>query len=114
MENDKNVEALDGSPLDEIVFNRLFNEIDTYVELPAMLEKVTFDVSKSEFDSLKEHSISYHIAGLTDVVYGALKALKRLEQEVKILDINLEEEMDFKDLDKYNALKEAIKGLPKE
>jgi hypothetical protein len=113
---DKNepVESLDGTPLDPIVFNRLFNSIDTYAELPAMLERVTFDVSKSDFDSLKEHSIAYHIAGITDLVYGSLKALKRLEQEVKILDMDLDNEMEYKDLERYDALKSALIGLSHE
>lgn len=97
--------GLNGELLDKETFEKLFNKIDTYSELPAMLERAAFDVTRSDFDSLKEHSICYHIAGMTDIIYAVLRALKRLEDEAKILEIKLDEEMDYKDYEKYAALK---------
>lgn len=108
---EKKIEGLRGEMLDKQTFDKLFNHIDTYSELPAMLERVAFDVARSEFDSLKEHSICYHIAGMTEIIYGAIRSLKHLENEVKILGINLEEEMDYRDLEKYLALKTILSKL---
>lgn len=97
--------------MDQKVFNILFNQIETYAELPEMFEKAALDVSRSDYDSLKDHAICYHIAGLTNTIYGALRALKRLDDESKILEIKLDEEMDQKEWEKYMALKTVLDKL---
>jgi coenzyme F420-reducing hydrogenase alpha subunit len=112
MDSNDKIEGLNGELLDKETFNNLFNNLDTYIELPAMLERTAYDVSRSEFDPLKEHSICYHMAGLTELIYSARKALNYLENESKILGMDLEDHMDYKDYKKYHLLKEVIKNLP--
>ena len=96
---------------DNEVFNVLFNEMNTYEVLPEMFKKVTHEVVRSEFDVLKNHAILYHISGMVDIVIGAKEALKDLEDEVKLLGINLEEEMDEEQLLKYYNLKDFFKNF---
>jgi len=105
------VNALDGTELDKLVYERLFNEINTYTELPLMLELAAYEVSRSEYDALKEHAISYHISGLVNVIAGVVKAFKHFEYEAKILGLSLEDEMDINDYRRYKKLKECLKNF---
>jgi hypothetical protein len=109
MTND-HILALDGTPLNKELFELLFNEVQTYDELALMLEKAAHDVAISEFDHMKEHSIGYHVAGLTNVAFdGISKAFKHLEDEAIILGINLQDEMDSKDYLNYILLSAFLK-----
>jgi hypothetical protein len=106
MEDQGKLLALDGTELNKKVFETLFNEINTYEELPKMLELVTHDVVRTEFDRLKEHAIGYHVSGMVDIILGVQKALKHLEEEMKIFDMDIEEVMDDEQYLKYVQIKQ--------
>ncbi|MDF2615428.1 MAG: hypothetical protein K0Q47_83 [Sedimentibacter sp.] len=90
-------------------FDNLFNNLDTYEVMPKMVEKVTSDVIHSEFDGMKEHSICYHISGMVDIILAAKQSLSLLVIESKILDIDLESEMDAEQYLKLTKLIDAFK-----
>lgn len=100
--------ALDGTVLNQEVYEKIFNDINTYAELPLMLELAMYEVVRSDYDSLKEHAVIYHLSGLVSVVSGVKKALKQLEDEIKILSINLDEEMDILEYQRYLKLKKSL------
>jgi hypothetical protein len=104
----KELLALDGTILNEEVYELIFNEINTYAELPLMLELAAYEVARSEFDSLKVHALTYHISGLVSVISGAKKALSQLEDEVKIIGFKLEDEMDMNEYRRYVQLKKCL------
>lgn len=108
MTNNEETFALDGTPIDTEVYDRLYNSINTYVELPLMLELAAYEVATSEFDTLKIHAITYHISGLVGIISGVQKALKHLDNEMKILGINLSDEMDMNDYRRYASLQKAL------
>jgi hypothetical protein len=105
---EKQTVALDGSILDTQLYDYLYTNINTYNELPLMLELAAYEVATSEMDSLKIHALTYHISGLVGIISGAQKALKHLEDEVKILGVDLSEEMDMNDYRRYTYLKKAL------
>ncbi|GEM_PF-5286368 len=92
-----------GEMLNE-TFENLFNNLDSYEVIPKMLEKVVHDVARSEFDSMKEHSICYHVAGMTEIIFAAKSALKTLITETKILDMDIASEMDEEQYKKFMAI----------
>ena len=105
------LQGLDGTVLDKELFEKLFDNSNTYAELPAMLELAAFDVTRSEFDAIKEHSVCYHISGLVDVIYGCAKGLKLLQEEALLLDLELQDHMDTKDYKRYKLIKELLESL---
>lgn len=107
-EQENETVALDGTILDTQLYDHLYTGINTYTELPLMLELAAYEVATSEFDSLKIHALTYHISGLVGIVAGVKKALKHLEDEAKILGVDLSEEMDMSDYRRYQFMKKAL------
>ncbi len=86
-------------------FENLFHNLDSYEAIPKMLIKVSNDVVRSDFDSMKEHSICYHIAGMVEILDGIKEALSILINETKILEIDIESEMDEEQYQKFLQLR---------
>ena len=105
------LQGLDGTVLDKELFEKLYNNNNTYSELPAMIELAAFDVTRSEFDAVKEHAVCYHISGIVDVIYGCAKGLKLLQDEALLLDIDLQDHMDSKDYKRYKLIKDLLQSL---
>lgn len=98
-----------GIPINKKVFDALFNngEVNTYEEIPEMIRLVSKDVSNSEYDTIKSHSLCYHVRGMIDIIEATKKAIKEISYEFKIYDINPEDEFDNDYVNKYmNIIKE--------
>lgn len=91
------------------IFEKLFNELDTYEALPEMINKAVSDCVRSEYDILKEHAICYHTAGIINIVNEIKKSFKELDNEMTILDIDIESEMEEEIIEKFKKLKEFLK-----
>lgn len=106
------IQAMDGSYIDKKIYDGIFTEIQTYAELPLMLELATYEVAQSEDDSFKEHAVTYHISGMIEILRGIKKALIPLEKEVERMKIDLSMEMDSMDAIRYRKFKEFLDGFP--
>lgn len=95
------------------LFDAIFHKTNTYNELPEIFEQLGYEVSRSSFDGLKEYSLIYHLSGLSNTLMGILKAIRQLEDEAKILDIDLESEMDEDDYKLYEKLSGLLVVLEK-
>lgn len=108
------VRAMDGSLIDKEVYELLYEELNTYTELPLMLELATNEVAESGDvggKDVQRSAVSHHISGLVSVVRGVQKALEPLEAEVERLGIDLSGEMDSMDVIRYRKLKEFLESF---
>lgn len=91
------------------IFDKLFNELETYEVIPEMINKAVSDCVRSEFDSIKNHAVCYHISGIINIVKEMDQAITQLDNHLIILGIDVDDELEEETIERLQKLKAFLK-----